>query len=288
MPLPLVSALARRYGSEIYLANIAASVPYSMGGAAPAAQETEELNDALAKAKRFAKSPELANLQIKIIVEEGDVTDEISRIVQEQNIDLVVLNTHGRTGWKHLLMGSVAESLLRELGCPVLTVGPRLSKTYSQGLTINTILFPTDLSNEACTAFPYFAGLAADHRSELIIVHILPEEAGVNPDARRLAEPLRQEIRSAYSPFLLPESSADFVIGFGDPAARILELAETRNAALIGMGIRRVPELVTHFRNTVTYRVVLQSSCPVLTIRASDHDHRTGQYPESRHGGRMP
>ena len=53
--------------------------------------------------------------------------------MREQKIDLAILGTHGRTGMKHLLMGSVAEELFRHLPCPVLTVGPNVSKTSMEG-----------------------------------------------------------------------------------------------------------------------------------------------------------
>jgi nucleotide-binding universal stress UspA family protein len=55
-------------------------------------------------------------------VEDGDPAAEILRVAREARCDLIVMGTHGRTGWGRLLMGSVAERVMREAGCPVITV----------------------------------------------------------------------------------------------------------------------------------------------------------------------
>ena len=55
----------------------------------------------------------------------GDPADEIVKIAHEDNVDLIVMATHGRTGFKRLLMGSVAEEVVRRAECPVFTFKPR-------------------------------------------------------------------------------------------------------------------------------------------------------------------
>jgi nucleotide-binding universal stress UspA family protein len=267
--LPLLSAIARKYDSEIYVANIWFPLPYSMGAPdAPLALEAQQSEDALSRTREISESEQLAGVPKTLVVEQGDVVEEIAKIVREQNVDLVLLSTHGRTGWKHLLMGSVAESLFRNLRCPVLTVGPRLSERFSRAFTLKKLLFAVDFSEESRTVFPYVASLASQQDCELVLVHVLPEETGMNPESRRLAEALRKDMESVYSPYLEKGCKAEFVIDFGDPAKRILDLAEIKGVDLIAMGVRNAPEFVTHFRNTITYRVVLGATCPVLTYRA--------------------
>jgi nucleotide-binding universal stress UspA family protein len=234
-----------------------------------AAMDDKQGSEAQEKAEGLSQAAELVGIQTAVIVQPGDVADEIDRVVHEQNIDLVVLGTHGRTGWKHLVMGSVAEELFRRLICPVVTIGPRFSRTSEKG-QVKKILFPTDLSQESRIIFPCLALLAAENKAELILVHILPEESGTNPDARTLAEPLRVEMETIFSPHISPQSHAEFLIDFGDPAVSILSLAQRRNVDLIAMGVRKGAEFLTaHFRNTVAYRVALGAECPVLTWRPS-------------------
>jgi nucleotide-binding universal stress UspA family protein len=266
--LPLVSTIAHKYGSRVFVANVWTPVPYAMVGpeAAAVLQHEAELR-ARAQVRDLTKAEGLAGLSTTAIVRSGSPTEELVRFVRQQKIDLVILGTHGRTGMKHLLMGSVAEELFRHLPCPALTVGPNVSKAAMQRAGIKHILFPTDLSDESQAVFPYLTSLAAEYRASLTLLHVLPVEAATNPDAKLLSEPLRREMQSIFLPHIDPECHAEFIIDFGDPAERILAHAETGRADLIGLGVRKAGEITTHFRNTVAYRVVLEAHCPVLTSR---------------------
>lgn len=266
--LSLVSTIARQYRSTVYIAHIWSPLPHSMVTPESASMlENGQERDAQIKASELLSGAEFDGLQTTVVVEPGDPVEELNRIVHEQNIDLVVLSTHGRTGWKHLVLGSIAGELLRNLTCPVLTVGPCFSKWFSEESQLKSILFPTDLSEESRSVFPYLASLASEYKSDLTVMHVLPEETGTNPDARRLAEPLRKEMEAMFSPDISSRCRAQFVIEFGNTAKSILILAEKRNVDLIGIGVRKALSISTHFRNTTTYRVVLGAQCPVLTCR---------------------
>lgn len=56
----------------------------------------------------------------------GNPAEEIVNLAEEENVDLIVMSTHGRTGFKRFLMGSVAEAVVRNAKCPVLTLKPRV------------------------------------------------------------------------------------------------------------------------------------------------------------------
>jgi nucleotide-binding universal stress UspA family protein len=268
--LPLVSTIARQYGSRVFVMNVSTPIAYAMVSpeAAGVLQYRDELRSR-SQVKALLKTADLAGLSTTVVVRSGIPTDEIGHFVREHKIDLVVLGTHGRTGVKHLFMGSVAEELFRHLPCPVLTVGPNVSKPAMQAIDIKHILFPTDLSDESQAAFPYIVSLAAQYKASLTLLHVLPVETASNPDARSLAEPLRKEMQEIFSDHIDPRCRAEFIIDFGDAAERILAHAESGRADLIGLGVRKAGEITTHFRNTVAYRVVLQAHCPVLTARYS-------------------
>jgi nucleotide-binding universal stress UspA family protein len=268
--LPLVSKIAHRYGSRVFVMNVSTPIAYAMVSpeAAAALQHRDELH-ARSKVKDLLKTADLAGLSTTVVVRSGIPTGELDHFVREHKIDLAILGTHGRTGMKHLVMGSVAEDLFRHLPCPVLTVGPNISKPAMQGIDVRHILFPTDLSDESQAVFPYLASLASQYKASLTLLHVLPAETATNPDARSLAEPLRKEMQNIFSPHIDPGCSVEFIIDFGDTAERILAHAESGRADLIGLGVRMAGEVTTHLRNTVAYRVVLQAHCPVLTARYS-------------------
>jgi nucleotide-binding universal stress UspA family protein len=63
---------------------------------------------------------DIAPVQVKVAV--GKPAEEILRVAREEKVDLITMGTHGRTGLRHLLLGSVAEAVTRHAPCPVFTV----------------------------------------------------------------------------------------------------------------------------------------------------------------------
>jgi nucleotide-binding universal stress UspA family protein len=165
------------------------------------------------------------------------------------------------------LMGSVAEGLFRHLKCPVLTIGPHVDERFARQAEIRNILYPTDLSEESKAVFPYLTSLAREYRAGIKILHVLPPETSRSPDARVLAEPLRKQLERVFGPQISPVCRPQFVIDFGHTADRILAHAHRDNVDLIGFGVRKAAEIITHFPSTVAYRVAVEAECPVLTAR---------------------
>jgi nucleotide-binding universal stress UspA family protein len=67
---------------------------------------------------------ESLDMQVETIFAEGRTGKVIVRVAAEHNADLLILGTHGYTGWNHLTLGSIAEFVVRHASCPVLTVKP--------------------------------------------------------------------------------------------------------------------------------------------------------------------
>lgn len=269
--LPIVAAIARKYGSRIFAAHVWAPLPYSMVSpeALPVLEGKEE-NDAREALDKFLRIKEFDGLTVTPILRCGEATRELSRIVHQQHIDLAILSTHGRTGFKRLLMGSVAEELFRSLPCPVLTVGPNISHRFDTQSEIKRILFPTDLSHDSAAVFPYLAALAAEYAAQITLLHVAPQEDRRHPAAMDEAESLRSAMHRMFSPQIDPRCEAKLVVEAGDPTERILAQARAEKVDLIGFGVRKAGEITTHFRNTVPYKVVLESECPVLTSHFGD------------------
>jgi nucleotide-binding universal stress UspA family protein len=271
LALPIVAAIARKYGSHIFAAHVWAPLPYSMvPPESLAALEGKEEDDAREALDNFMRIKELEGLTVTPILKCGDATRELSRVVHQQHIDLAILSTHGRTGFKRLLMGSVAEELFRSLPCPVLTVGPNISHRFDMQSEIKRILFPTDLSHDSSAVFPYLAALAAEYAAEITLMHVVPQEDRRHPAAMDEAESLRSAMQRMFETQIDPRCKAKLVVEAGDPTERILAQARAENVDLIGFGVRKAGEITTHFRNTVPYKVVLESECPVLTSHFGD------------------
>lgn len=114
-------ALARDYKARLVLLHVKPSptAMYGEFGAMP--PEPPELFQDL-EGKLAALKPADARIAVERKLVEGDVPYEIIRLAEELGSDLIVMGTHGRTGLGRLLMGSVAEQVVRKATCPVLTL----------------------------------------------------------------------------------------------------------------------------------------------------------------------
>jgi nucleotide-binding universal stress UspA family protein len=117
----LACALARDHGAKLVLCHVKLppAVVYGEFGALP--PEAPDSLESLRRALDEVAPAEPALVAERVVVE-GDPVAEIVRLARERGADLIVMGTHGRTGLGRLLMGSVAEQVLRKAPCPVLTL----------------------------------------------------------------------------------------------------------------------------------------------------------------------
>lgn len=139
-------------------------------------------------------------------------------------------------------------------------------------LAIKTILFPTDFSERAESAFRLACALARDYDARLLICHVNMPATGVYgemgvipPPAADMEESLRRKLLS-----IRPEGDVAFEHYFmvGDPAWEIVELARVQNADLIVMGTHGRRGLGRLLMGSVAERVVRSAECPVVTLRS--------------------
>ena len=123
--------LARRFGSELHLIHIVEP----SGGLVPLPDLPDDValdlqnSSPIARAELRLKSLPSREVQQKLTVHRhtdiGKPSVEIMRYARTHHIDLIVIGTHGHTGWEHLLLGSVAERIVQKSPCPVLTIRPQ-------------------------------------------------------------------------------------------------------------------------------------------------------------------
>lgn len=134
-------------------------------------QDDRSWHDAKEKLLAFT-APEFGNAPCKSLLLRGDLDDITPNLIQENEIDLVVLGTHGLV--TKLVMGSDAEKIYRSATCPVLTVGPKIPRKAGDSRTIRRILFPVDLGENSQHALHYALSLAEENESNVILLHSVP------------------------------------------------------------------------------------------------------------------
>jgi nucleotide-binding universal stress UspA family protein len=210
----------------------------------------------------------------------GGAAAEILKAAQETGCNLIVMGTRGRKGLGRLLMGSVAEQVVRNAPCPVVTVNspsrePAAQAEVSTGTAapIRTVLHPTDFSGPCAEAFRLACELAGDQSARLTVVHIVvaPPVGQVNQPAPpplpvdprgKLEELLRLAQASA------PGLQADYRVEKGDAAPRIVAAAQETRCDLIVMGTHGRTGLGRALMGSVAEQVLRTAPCPVVTVKA--------------------
>ncbi len=200
----------------------------------------------------------------------GSAAEEILREAEEAGADLIVLGTHGRTGLRRLLAGSVAEAVLRRAPCPVLALrGPERPKSGE----IRVILHPTDFSDRSEDALRVARGLARDHGARLVLVHAAPigvplDGVPMMPTDPTVYREALDEIRGRLDgPDL--KGPVETMVMEGEPSTEILRAAEELGCDLIVMGTHGRTGLGRLLMGSVAEAVLRHASCPVLTVRAA-------------------
>jgi nucleotide-binding universal stress UspA family protein len=263
--LPYAAGIARKLCSSIYLCHIVEPNPLVASAPEVAPRLYEGMrNQAVAQLAALEHSSKLNEIDTKTVVGAGAIGDALPNVVVDNKIDLIVMGTHGRTGMRRLLLGSAVEAVCRVANCPVLTVGPGLAPRTAT--TFSRILFPTDLSEDSKRILPYLRQMAEEYHSEITVLHVMPEELVANPDAEKLAEPIRNTLIHTLEPEL-SGLNVEFLIGFGETVETVLRTARAKKADLIAMGIHNAFLPGVQLKSSTAYRIMAGAHCPVLTYR---------------------
>jgi nucleotide-binding universal stress UspA family protein len=254
---PFALALARRYESKLYAVHVLPrDHPPSI--APDAWKQMGEL------ASRCGSVP------CETFVPHGHFWEVIDEFTKSQKIDLIVAGTHGRTGIRRLFLGSSAEQIFRCASCPVLTVGPRVSEDPERAAEIHEILFATDFGAGALAAMSYAFSLAQENQASLSLMHVIEDVKAAARDPKQSVV----EVLHRLDLMIPSEASlwcqAKTFVEYGPAVERILSVANERNADMILLGVKKTgyPAAASHLATGTAYQVVMQASCPVLTVRA--------------------
>jgi nucleotide-binding universal stress UspA family protein len=275
--------LADWYGAELCLLHVYHVLPVSplAPEMEPAGLLTDEYRTQLTReVVGFSESQGPFRRPPLTRVVEGTPAACILDAAREWPADLIVLGTHGRSGLPRLVLGSVAERVLRQAPCPVLTV-PAHAPEPADRPTFKRIVCATDFSAHASRALEYAASLAQEADAVLTVAHIfelqgaLPEHwrtvltpPAVQEELRTLEAERQERLEHAVPAAVRTYCTVETAMRGGTPYREILRLAAEREADLIVLGVHgRNPADVLFFGSTANH-VVRAAECPVLTIRS--------------------
>jgi nucleotide-binding universal stress UspA family protein len=269
--LPYAAALARRFGSTLYVAHVVPPEAY-------AHIPPEERDTALAAIKRRAEkqitellaSAHFAGIPHHIVLDHGEVLPLLSRFVEKIGIDVIVTGTHGKHGLPKLLSGSVAEEILRVASLPVLALGPEVAIEPQDEVHVERILYATDFPPDSTRAMRYAFALAKAYVAQLFFLHVV-NDAWQEPLATKLSAEAfsRLELLAKGLPETEQGIQPEFLVEFGSPEDLTLEIANKRKVQLLVLNVPGTthPAFTAHLPGPLAYNIVTHAHCPVLAVR---------------------
>jgi nucleotide-binding universal stress UspA family protein len=212
---------------------------------------------------------------IQVVEGDGEPDREILGTVATIAPDVIVMGSHGRTGLQRLVVGSVADRVVRQSSVPVLTVPAAWRPP--DAITIATVLCAVDLGEHSHEAVGYAAAIAAAAHARLVVSHVLEwsEEVETKPGPGTSGLPSSEDDAVAGLNRLLTDEIRarcvpEVALGYGYPADDVLRLVQERRADLVVLGIRRRNPVDLAVFGSTARQLIRRGPCPVLTVPVSE------------------
>jgi len=210
------------------------------------------------------------NVPCDALVREGHATQQITAAARQFKVDRILLGTRSRSKLGKLLLGSVAEQVLRSVNLPVITVGPEAHLPVENSNGERVVLHATTLRETSRPSAALACQIAATQSAKLVLLHVLPpiDEMELKGLPTGLDSAAMQELR-----ILAAETGGgccqtiEPVVIHGNPSIEILAEASGRNAGLIVLGATHRSAFENLTRDRTVYRVLAHARCPVMTLR---------------------
>jgi nucleotide-binding universal stress UspA family protein len=214
------------------------------------------------------------------LVREGNAAQQVLAVARQYRADRILLGTRSRSKMSKLLLGSVAEQVLRSANIPVITVGPEahlpVDAANPADSNAGVVLHATTLREASRPSAALACQIASAMNAGLVLLHVLPpidemERKGLPTGADSLA---LRELRLVAS-----EINCDCPIPIeahvvhGNPAIEILAESSSRQASLIVLGATQRNAFQNLTRDRTIYKVLAHARCPVMTLREPKAEH---------------
>ena len=214
----------------------------------------------------LAKRVRDAGVDCEVVVRQGQPAEEILAFTQEHEIDRIAMGTRAPGAIGKLLVGSVAEAVLRAASVPVFVVGPGVVDAHYRKFATRTILCAVRMEQDSSGVAAFAAELAAQHGARLILQHVIRPQERAEVMAAQSLDDLEAEMMALVPEKLLGRITTQTVVVPGDPTEELLYQSRMQQADLIVLGAHGASTFAAATRHGVVYKVLAHAECPVITL----------------------
>jgi len=250
--------LFHSYDTLVVAASESAGIRY-YDYAAAARTEKRQLEPLAEKAKAVG-------VHCEIMARPGLAADQILAFLREREIDRVVMGTHSPGPIGKLLVGSVAEAVLRTARVPVYIIGPDVVDGSYRNFATRTILSAVSLLDSSSVVVNFAAELAAQHNARLILQHVIRPQDRTEVLAGRSLDQIEKDMLHLVPQKLQSRLAIQTIVVPGDPTEELLYQSRSQQVDLIVLGAQGASAFAAITRHGVVYKVLAHTHCPVMTL----------------------
>jgi len=207
-----------------------------------------------------------AGLNCEVVVRPGLPADEILAYTRERVIDRIVMGTHSPGPIGKLLVGSVAEAVLRTANSPVFIIGPEVADGTYRNFATRTILCAVSLHEASNVVSAFAAELAVQHKARLILQHVIRPQDRQEFLAGRSLDEVEAGMLALVPSRLQGQIEIQTIVVPGDPTEELLYQSRAQQADLIVLGAQGASAFAAITRHGVVYKTLAHTHCPVMTL----------------------
>lgn len=207
-----------------------------------------------------------AGLRCEVVVRPGLPADQILAYTREREIDRIVMGTHSPGPIGKLLVGSVAEAVLRTAPVPVYIVGPEVVDGSYRNFATKTILCALSLLDTSHVVTAFAAELAHQHNSRLILQHVIRPQETRDVLAGRTISDIEDDLLRMVPQEYHDKIAVQAIVVPGDPTEELLYQSRAQQADLIVLGAQGASAFAAITRHGVVYKLLAHSYTPVMTL----------------------
>ena len=270
--MPFAQAQARQNQARLILLHVLrnqASIAHTDQAVLPFYDPSAAMEAASRTLEGYCEKAQLQDVDCHALLREGSIVQQIAAVARQFNADRLLIGTRGRGKLGKLLLGSVAEQVLRSVNLPVITVGPEAHLQVDQEGCQPVVLHATTLRETSRPGAALACQVASCQGARLVLLHVLPPvdemerkglPTGLQSAAMHELQRMAQETVGACG------IAVEAQVVHGNPHIEILAQAAERKAALIVLGAGSRNPLESLTRDRVALRVLAHARCPVMSL----------------------
>lgn len=207
-----------------------------------------------------------AGVRCEVVVRPGLPADQILSFAHERQIDRIVMGTHSPGPIGKLLVGSVAEAVLRSATVPVFIIGPEVVSGAYRNFATQTILCAVSLNETSALVSAFAAELAEQHNARLVLQHVIKPQERAEILAGRSLDEVETDLLGLIPAELQAKIEVQTIVVPGDPTEELLYQSRAQQADLIVLGAQGASAFAAATRHGVVYKTLAHAQCPVITL----------------------